>query len=257
MDLGLGPTRLPQPAENHTLSRLQYKPYDEDKALDRVRLERRGLSLSDELLNAYFDPFRRERRVYERLDRRTTGLERTFFLEYYGDIQIPNSAGSDSSDSRMIVLELLQNRRPVVQKELSLTDDLISRAKQLRSNMDDEGVHCLIHLYEIFDALHRFEIIHSDIKPDMLADYLVAGRPVLYDFSESWAYKKGFHRLDPFKNHPRYFDEDRKRELNDIDRMVLKDNKAPPEKKELRRKFPAIKECGRCEKVLADIIGEQ
>jgi len=88
-------------------------------AWDRVILSKKDISVSDNDLDSFFNPWHRESRTYEHIDTNIKGPERLFFPKYYGTAKIPYSSCParwrwsfpDHGDVCIVVLELLKKLR--------------------------------------------------------------------------------------------------------------------------------------------------
>ena len=200
-------------------------------AWDRKLLSSKMITISDTSLKHCFNPWHRESRAYERIDKHITGPLRSLYPQYYGSAALRYSSCPfewrrkfpDHGNVDMIVLELLDQQRPSSQlPEMNLSASLLSMAKEIYLNLGNrEYIHIFIHLCEMVDILHRVGIIHADIKPENLLDYTVMSSSVLFDFSKSWVYADDLPCLDPFQKKPRTFEERRNGELESIKRLVL------------------------------------
>lgn len=195
-------------------------------AWDRELLLKRGIVVSDMGLDTCFNPWHRESRVYEHIDRYVENTLRPLFLEYYGTATLPYSSCplqwrrefNDFGKVSIIVLELLDKPRSCPRSPLSLSEATLVTAKDVYSELtDDEYVHIYIHLREAVDILHQHGIIHGEIAPKALMN------SVLFDFSKSWVDTGDLPCLDElFKPKPRTFEKRRDGELKAIRNLVLK-----------------------------------
>ncbi|ELR02807.1 hypothetical protein GMDG_05744 [Pseudogymnoascus destructans 20631-21] len=225
-----------------------FEPYSAKcKRLDRHRLQ--SYNLSDAELEARFHPWRRERRVYEHIDKHISYPTRQFFPIYYGATMLSwklcprewRTFHNNREDVPIIILELLDGIEVHnAQGDVRISNSTRQYAQELYKNgLDAEYVHIYIHCMEKMEVLHGARVIHGDIKPDVFMNCA----SVICDFSRSWSWDEGKEEpcLDAFSPHrgPKSFEDRRKGEQDSLRTMVIREHDGPGT--ELRGRVPSLR----------------